>query len=94
MSRANHLGLFSEELEKRGRQLGNVPPALTHLVFISAAHFLNRRDQPSGANGSLEKLCEYAVNVPQTSRITFSNCAEYTGSPAPLQLLTKGVGRE
>jgi GH15 family glucan-1,4-alpha-glucosidase len=49
MSRANHLGLFSEELDKSGRQLGNFPQALTHLVFISAAHFLNRRlDQPSG----------------------------------------------
>jgi hypothetical protein len=36
---------------------------------------------------------EDAVNIPQTSRITFSNCAEYTGSSAPLQLLTKGVGR-
>jgi GH15 family glucan-1,4-alpha-glucosidase len=49
MSRANHLGLFSEELDKCGRQLGNFYQALTRLAFISAAHFLNRRlDQPSG----------------------------------------------
>ena len=34
---------------------------------------------------------EDAVNVPQTSRITFSKCAEYTDSPAPLQRLTTGV---
>ncbi|MEJ7687677.1 MAG: glycoside hydrolase family 15 protein [Luteimonas sp.] len=45
---ANHLGLFSEELDICARPLGNTPQALTHLSFISAAHFLNRRLDHSG----------------------------------------------
>ena len=40
---ANHLGLFAEQLGKRGQQLGNFPQAFTHLGLISAAYDLNRR---------------------------------------------------
>jgi len=44
---ANPLGLFAEEADRRGRPVGNFPQALTHLSFISAAFFLDRRLDPA-----------------------------------------------
>ena len=38
----NHLGLYAEQLDLRGHQLGNYPQAFTHLGLISAAFALNR----------------------------------------------------
>jgi pentatricopeptide repeat protein len=39
----NHLGLFSEEIDSTGGQLGNFPQAFTHLSLINSALTLNRQ---------------------------------------------------
>jgi GH15 family glucan-1,4-alpha-glucosidase len=49
LSRANRLGLYSEQMSLTGEQLGNFPQGLTHMGLISAAYNLNRRLDPEGA---------------------------------------------
>ena len=37
ISRANHLGLFAEEMTAAGEALGNFPQAFTHIGYIKCA---------------------------------------------------------
>ncbi len=52
LSRANPLGLFSEEIHKgTGELLGNFPQAFTHIGVINSALFLNRMRGAGGGPG-------------------------------------------
>ena len=52
LTRANHIGLYSEETSAVGEQVGNFPQAFTHMGLISAAFNLDRAlDSPIPVSG-------------------------------------------
>jgi len=53
---ANHLGLYAEQLGKKGEHLGNFPQAFTHLALISAAIELSDKPMETSRIQTRNKL--------------------------------------